>query len=201
MAIAATKDTVFNRALVFLTQDRITSSTDEKHTARLLSAIYDETVDYMLEQHPWSFAKDTTELADAGATSDADGWTYKYALPVDFLNLVTINNTDPEDRLDQYYEIMGQELFCEESQVFLKYIRREDIVGRWTAKFMNAVAYALARDASATLAEGAARFEELNVKAEQALAEAKASDGKRQNRAPMSRRNTPTARARRQPWT
>lgn len=201
MAISATKTTVFNRTLVLLGKERITSWQDEKHAPRVLRDMYDETLDYMLEQHPWSFAKASTELADSGAVSTGDGWTYRYALPVDFLNVVTINNTDVTNRLDQFYEIRGQELFSNESQVFMTYIFREEIVGRWTAKFMNAFSYALARDASPQLSEGAGTLDMLNAKAEQSLAEAKAMDMKRQNRHSTTKSNNKTYKARTTPWT
>jgi hypothetical protein len=199
MAIA-TKTDVFNRALSFLGKERVTAPGDEKETARLLLALYDQTLDYMLEQHPWSFAKDSVELAESGTTIEADGWDYKYALPVKFLQVVSINNTDAFYKQIVPYEIIGTDLYCNENPAYLKYIQRETVVGRFSAKFFNAFCYALSRDAAKVLTSETGLLDIINQKAEQSLAEAKAMDGRKKVLPKVARNQFPTYGARNRPW-
>jgi hypothetical protein len=178
----------------------MTSTSDAKEVARVMSEIYDETLDYMLEQYPWSFAKAAVELADSGTPSTASGWQYKYALPVDFLQVVSLNNTDVTDKDRVNFEIMGNEIFASTSTAYLKYIKRETVVGRFTAKFINALSYALARDVAKTLSDETSHIQMLDDKAEQALAEAKAMDGRKNRMPPVSRYQYPSDSARRTVW-
>ena len=196
----ATKTNVFNRAATFLGSERFTSYLDEKGAARIMREIYDETLDYMLEQHPWSFAKASTELALIGDADIHKGWKLEYALPVDFLNVVSVNNDNSFARSIEYYEVMGDRLYSDEAPLYLKYTKRETTVGRFSAKFVNAFSYALARDVAKALTEETGLIEFMERKAEQSLAEAKAMDQRKQVLPSGYKTQYPTYNSRRTPW-
>ena len=196
----ATKTNVFNRAATFLGKERFSSYLDEKGAARIMREIYDETLDYMLEQHPWSFAKESIELSYVGAADIHTGWEREYALPVNFLNVVSVNTSNVFAKSINHYEIMGDRLFSNETPLYLKYVKRETTVSRFSAKFINAFSYAIARDTAKALTEETGLIEFMERKAEHSLAEAKAMDQRKQVQPQGYKTQYPSYNSRRTPW-
>lgn len=200
MAGTATKADVYKRAATYIGKERPFGTTDDKEVVRVFNDIYDETLEYMLEQHPWSFAKKAVSLASKGTPDASTGWKYYYALPVDFVNIVSINNTDVWDRPRVPFEIMDQDIYLQDSTAALKYVFRQTIVSRFSGKFLKALSYALARDSFRTLSDGESASIELEQNAERALAEAKVFDSRKHLSPRPGRSSSPTDQARRQSW-
>src|SRR5581483_10865340 len=88
----ASQTGICNRALEKLGEDPIVSINDGSKQAQALKRVYTDTLNALLVEHPWNFAKQRAELA-ASATPPAWGFSYSYPLPIDFLRLLTIKDS------------------------------------------------------------------------------------------------------------
>ncbi len=87
--------------------------------------------------------------ACGGATYES-GWTYKYALPSDFVTMVALN----DQKLDRYqatYEIMGGYLYTGQSQAVIKYVAALTDTTLYDALFTAALVFMLASRLATTL--------------------------------------------------
>jgi hypothetical protein len=82
---------ICNRALEKLGEQPIVSINDESKQAQALKRVYGETLNALLTEHPWHFAKKRAALA-AAATAPDWGFAYAYPVPADFLRLLAIEN-------------------------------------------------------------------------------------------------------------
>jgi hypothetical protein len=83
---------ICNIALDHLKQKQITSITPPTTTPETICARhYDQTRRAVLESHPWNFAIKRVQLTPL-ASAPAFGYSYAYALPPDFIRLLTIGD-------------------------------------------------------------------------------------------------------------
>jgi hypothetical protein len=71
------------------------------------------------------------------------GWAYKYQLPEDCLLLVKLNDNDCEG-YEEEFEIMGTDLYTNESRAVVKYIKAEEDTTRYDAMFVGCLVLLLA---------------------------------------------------------
>ena len=87
----ASQTGICNRALEKLGEDPIVSIDDGTKQAQALKRVYADTLNALLVEHPWHFAKKRAALP-AAATAPAWGFDFAYPVPVDFLRLLAIKD-------------------------------------------------------------------------------------------------------------
>jgi hypothetical protein len=85
----ASQAAICNRALEKLGAQPIVSIDDETKQAQALKRVYADSLQALLAEHPWHFAKKRAALA-ASATPPSWGFARAYPVPVDFLRLLAI---------------------------------------------------------------------------------------------------------------
>jgi hypothetical protein len=82
---------IANGALISIGSAPIQNFDDSTQTAQNVKAIYADTIGWLLSFYPWSFTKQTIELAQASIPQDPQdgrigaGWQYAFVLPSDAL--------------------------------------------------------------------------------------------------------------------
>ena len=69
------------------------------------NSFYDHTLEELLSDVPWAFAKKQVTLV-ANATNPSAGHTKRYTLPTDFIQIIRVNNIDTTENFGQW-EIVG----------------------------------------------------------------------------------------------
>lgn len=87
----ASQTSICNRALEKLGASPIVSLSDDVDQAKALKRVYVDSLNALLVDHPWHFAKKRAALP-ASATAPAWGFTNSYPVPSDFLRLVLIKD-------------------------------------------------------------------------------------------------------------
>ena len=87
----ASQTGICNRALEKLGEQPIVSISDGTKQAQALKRVYQGSLEAMLVEHPWHFAKKRAALA-ASATAPEWGFANAYPVPTDFLRLVAIKD-------------------------------------------------------------------------------------------------------------
>lgn len=142
--MAASKTTIANLALTILGQSRISSINDNSKEAEAVSAVYDELREYELRRNLWSFAITTVSLATTG-NSPANGRSYEYQLPGDFLRVApdlkeTYGSPAPHD-----WVIEGRMITSNEPPpLTFRYVKNFDIPAYMDPMFRVGLAAAIA---------------------------------------------------------
>jgi|LSQX01.3.fsa_nt_gb hypothetical protein len=134
----ASKVSIINSALIRLGANMITSLTEDSEEARLANSIFNESLDYLLQLYPWSFALEETDLAESAAPP-IYSYTFAYQLPVlpYCLQVVEVQYNIP-------YEIKGRFLYTNWNDVNITYIKRIADMNDLSAAFVQAFSFYLA---------------------------------------------------------
>ena len=133
----ASKTAIANRANLKLGQPRVSNiDTDGSVNAQVMSDMWDQVRDALLQSYPWNFAIKRATLATTGTTPDW-GWYNEYSLPTDFLQLLEIKD-NPD------YKIEHGKILCDEDTLSIRYIARIENTGLYPALFGELLAYQLA---------------------------------------------------------
>lgn len=180
----ATKLGVINQALVELGDDPITSlETDDGAGAEVARVIYDRVVNAMFTPDAYKFRFATKQFKlnqISGEPMDADngGFKYAYALPSDYLSLVYLQTS-------QDYQIYGQELRCNDTNLIMDYIARVD-EGLWPATFEEMVIFKLAAEMAKPVTDDSSLKQEMIMAYQEAKRTAKQLDSKNVPNKPFS---------------
>jgi hypothetical protein len=148
--VAVTSSTeIMNSALNKLGAERILSEDDASVRARIMKGQYPIRRDALLCSHPWNFAISYVELALVSPTPSYLDWEYTYVfqLPSDCLRVVKVNL----DFDDDWEEIEGKRIACNVSELKVKYIKSITDVSKFSARFVETLAYDLAADTALNL--------------------------------------------------
>jgi hypothetical protein len=161
---------ICNEALALLGANTLTDFTDNTQEARLVNHFYYSAIEQTLRDHDWSFAvKRGPELAELSGQPEF-GYNYHYQLPSDCLRVISTNIHGAE------YEIEGEALLTDETEVKIKYIYLVTDVSRFDALFRRALVLRLAADMAYALTKRRSKEEELILLYERALGKAKSKD-------------------------
>jgi len=169
---------VANAALRLIGGGRITSFTDGSKEANACQDLYTDLLDGLLRKHFWNFATKRERLA---RSSTAPGFEFSYAYPVpsDWLRTVRVSDNDAGTGTIVYRQeqVAGQRcIVCSAEAVYLEYVARETDPNMWSADFVQAMEYALARDLAVPIAESNTLREEMRKEAKDRLAAAASTD-------------------------
>lgn len=101
-------------------------------------SFYDHTLEELLAELPWAFAKKQVSIT-ANATAPTQGYSRRYALPTDFIQLLRVNQIDTTENFGQW-EIVGGFLHTDlGSPVILDYTANITDVALFPAPFVEAL--------------------------------------------------------------
>ena len=141
----ASRVSICNNALIKLKTDTITALDENSQQARLLNAIFEDSLDLLLQMHPWNFATYRATLAQLATTPDFE-FDYEHELPTDPYCLQV-----QEFYGDYDYKIEERKLLSDQDTVEIKYIGRVEDMNVLSPLFREAfsdflaskIAYAL----------------------------------------------------------
>lgn len=143
---------VCNAALLYVGNGQTINDFDEvTQEAKACKAFYAKTRDELLEKAWWKFATKRADLAVLSSpdveTADArSGWAYTYQLPADCLQPRYIwsgNRTPtPDDRVP--FDVEEVLFLTDQEDCELVYTFQQTVVARFSALFVEALAWALA---------------------------------------------------------
>ncbi len=139
--MAQSKTEISNIALALLGADRIDDFDDDSIEAVTAKDTYDHIRDQTLRDHPWNFAIKRATISIDGTAPD---WEFanRYALPADHIRLLEVNGQNPETnrwRIEDAFIVTDLG-----SPINIRYIFRQELVGRYDASFVMALAASLA---------------------------------------------------------
>lgn len=172
----ATQLEIINYALRLLGKRRLEdlSGTDNV-TLDSLDA-YNDSLDYLLDIYPWSFAKVNKLLAieDVPADEQID-YIYKYELPADFFKIYQVGALQ-DHRCE--WEIKRNYLYTNMEEVRIVYIAEITDTTLFTKSFTNALVHRIAYNLTFAFTSSNASRESMRALAEEAFDRAIDSDGK-----------------------
>ena len=116
---------------------------DEESTeARVCRLHYAQTRDEVFRAHRWNFAIHPEELVQ-DAERPRFNWAFSYALPVDCLRVLQMNEWDMTRR-SQAWEVQGRKLMTNAESAWIRYIRRITDCNAFDSLFVEALALKLA---------------------------------------------------------
>lgn len=154
---------VCNLALIRVGADRISSITEDKKSAILLNAIYEQCRDEVLRARHWNFATKRAVLAPTSTSPDF-GYDYEYDLPSDWLR------TLEPDSLDTDFVQEDSKLLTDEDSLNFLYIYRNTDESSWDSQFASSLGWKLAAEVafaltgSLALAQGCMQAYEASLK-------------------------------------
>ena len=140
---------ICNQALARIGSKRINDyndTTDTNTPAIYCRLFFEQTAKSLIRSHLWRFARGRVQLSQDSETP-AFQWSYQYILPSDFLrHILLYDGSDlPEGRTYVSYEIEGNRLLIDESEVYMKYVKWVSDVGKWDSLFIEVMILMLAQ--------------------------------------------------------
>jgi len=154
----ATNTSICNSALYHLkTTKRLTDlDTDTTSTATTCKQIFYETIDALIEMHPWNFSIARATLS-ASSESPEYGYTYKFQLPTSPYCLMVEEVVNGSGYKIKDWVIAGRYIECDSDSVMITYRRRVSDYTELSLLFVKTLEYLLATE----LAEPLARSTEI----------------------------------------
>jgi hypothetical protein len=173
--IVTSQTRIANRALILLgTFERINSVQDTAPLAEQINDLWHESRRAAIAAHPWNFAIERVQLNET-AFVPAFGYSRKFALPPDCLRWL------PPSR-DDYDGFEGEEeggfiLSDAAAPLNVRYIRDVEDVTAWPVHFSVFMGYQIAMDLAESATQISGNVDDMAVKREEALMEARKLDG------------------------
>jgi len=117
------KTELFNAVLTRLGEKRINDSNVTDASAVVLRDVYQQSVDEVLNSYPWSCATSRAVLAHLDG-DNFTGYQYKYQIPADCLQIVSLLDAEEYFPLTDDYVREGRILYTDVPNVAVKYTRR-----------------------------------------------------------------------------
>lgn len=140
---------ICNMSLARIGGVRINDYSDNTETNKYAIScrlLYEQTAKSLMRSHYWRFARDRVQLSQDTVTPDFQ-WSYQYILPSDYLRIILLyDGSDlPQGRTYVSYEIEGQRLLIDESEVYMKYIKWVESPASWDPLFIEVMVLMLAQ--------------------------------------------------------
>ena len=186
MPSSMTEIDVVNRALTKLGAQKITALTDNSPSASVMSDIVDSVRDQFLRDNTWNPAVERVVLAK-DTTAPAWGWASRFALPADYIKIVTVESgsssavtlyTDGDQPQPVKYRIEGTYILCDETaSLWVRYVKRLTDMSRYDSQMIEALATLYAKEACMGIIGDPSLKDQLHNEYRMYLADAKKSDG------------------------
>jgi len=162
-------------ALQQLGSRSINSFDEGTEGARLAAALYEESRNDVLKQHPWNCAKKRVVLSPS-ADKPEFGYTNKFLLPADYITVISV---DPGMLFGQQvdYEIEGQHILCNADSINLVYTFRNEIESTWSRDLVAVMVARMRKELAYPITKDRAVRNDENQQYEITLMRAKLHDG------------------------
>lgn len=162
---------ISNRALTLLGAARISDLSEDSENARKVSAIYDDTLNAMLSEHNWNFAREERQLSllDADSYPVLDTYASAFQLPSNCLRVIRMQD-------DVSFAIFSDRLYTNSDEAKIEYIKEETDASKYSPGFVKALASRIAADLAFSITQNATLAKGMEARAERDLKEAKWSD-------------------------
>lgn len=103
-----------------------------------------------------------TSFPSCDGSQYPSSWAFQYQLPADFQLLCMLNENmcwDFDGAGGDDYEIMGEFLYCNESQAVIQYVKNQPDTTQWDSLFTSAVTFMLASMISTTLRQDGGKLQ------------------------------------------
>ncbi len=179
----ATETSLVNIALGRAQCPRINAlDTDTTKEARAARDCYDDFRDALLREYLWSFSKKRVELAEV-AQAPAFGYDNAFGLPADYLRVISVHPADSECAKIKYkietVNLLGTDtlvLVTNATQVFLRYVAKQESVALMDAMFRDSLAWKLAEYFADQIKESSSLAERAHKRFLSSVAKAKAAN-------------------------
>jgi hypothetical protein len=161
---------IVNNALVRLGASSIISLTENSEAARAANLVYEQVRDAVLRDHLWNFAMTRVSLA-ANATAPAFGYVYSYALPIDCLRVLQL------EEKSMIYKIEGRNLLTDESPARIIYVKRVEDPNQFDVMFTEALSARIAAELAITLVESNSLYQNMMEVYRMKITDARSIDG------------------------
>ena len=169
---------ISNRCLSHLkANNRITSIEEESLEARLCKLYLDETIDALLEKHPWNFATNRQVLPLSADTPVFD-YDYKFQLPTDPYCLKVLKVVDSGDTEITDWTIEGRYLLCDSGTCSIKYTKRVEQYNELSVGFRDTLEYRLASKMAEALTGSTSIKKDMYAEYKLALKKARTADSR-----------------------
>ncbi|HEV2746414.1 MAG TPA: hypothetical protein VGW34_03840 [Allosphingosinicella sp.] len=177
MTAPASQTRIVNKAAVLLgTLERIVAITDSSALAITAKALWDETRDEVMADHPWNFALSRAALAASADEAPAGSqYAYAYELPQDNLRWLPWR----PDHVDHFEgEQEGRYILSNAAApIYVRYIRRVEDLSKWSAGYIEALTAKLAMYMAKPITGQSGMIDRMARLYEQAIANARRQDG------------------------
>lgn len=172
------KTQIANYALAKLGEEPVLLLTDDKKPARLMNRLFDQVRDAELRRVRWKFSLKRASLM---ALVDPPNWGYstRYPLPDDFLQLVQVNDIyiRPGSKQKTLWSVEQGEILTDlPAPLKVRYIARITNTGLFDPLFNEVLACKLAMEAAETLTQSETKRARAADEFKFALSEAKRQD-------------------------
>lgn len=177
----ASQTAIVNLALGKLGAETTLSNLDENiKAARTAKAVWDIARDAALAEHPWNFAIKRLVLQPL-VSAPAWGYQLQFQAPTDMIRLIEVNeayvwNIAPGEAPP--YQLEGDRILTDlGAPLKVRYVWRITDTVKYSAKFVDALAWKLAHEMALPITESATTWELMEKGFADAIAKAKHIDG------------------------
>jgi hypothetical protein len=175
---------IVNTALGRVGASSIASFSENSTNAIYANSVYEYIRDEVLQAETWAFARVRYKLSKSTSTPEY-GRYYAYPLPTDYLKLDDDDKDDPviypikTTNYPYKIEIVNNSLCLTtdydntNSDIYIRYIKKEVDPGKWSATFVSALIYRFAQEFAIKLASSRDLYDFNQAKYEQTLKQAK----------------------------
>ncbi len=161
----ASKLGLYNTALLHLDQEPLAALTDEGKGRRALDAVYDDIVEWCLEQGFWNFAMRLVKM-EASPSLDTDfGYRFVFEKPDDWVRTAALSTDEYRSHPLLQYEDRTDFWLADVDPLYLWYVSNDTDygldLGRWPQTFTTFVEYALANKICGSVTGSQSRREDL----------------------------------------
>lgn len=169
---------IANDALSMLGDKVITSFDDDTTRARLVKALYADTVDSCLRAHPWNCAVTRKSLAKLTA-DPVYGWDAQFTLPSDpyCLRVLALNDDEECGDAGDYFKVEGRKLLTNATTADIKFIKRVTDPNDYDALLKAAIVAKLAEGMAYSITGSLSVAVAMAQKYESVIREARTVDG------------------------
>lgn len=170
--MASSKLLICSTASLLLGHNAIAALDGSTKVASLADALFDITRDSVLRAHPWNCATKRASIT-ADATAPTFDWTYRFALPADFMRMLQVGELGYEDD----YVIETGWILANTTPLLVRYIYQNTNVTTYDPLLVQALEYAMAAKMALPLTGNATIQANMEALYANALKQARAVDG------------------------
>lgn len=174
------KVSLMNRALRIFAGQTIVAPDEGSASANACSQAFEDVLDIVLSDHPWSHAQRWARLA-LSADTPPFGFTHSYRLPADALRLVDIRICGDLTLPPARHVLSGQIVFTDASPAYARYVFRHADPTFWPQPFCEAFCMRLAAEVAPYLGQQASLGLSLRRAYYETLESARVSDALQSN--------------------